>query len=707
MIRCLGPVEVESDGQLWRPSGMLARFVALLAAHRGQTVTVDQFIDELWSGEPIATADSAFRTYTAEVRKRVGESGLDVADRLVRLRSTVAIDIDQFAGLCGRADAAAANREAGTAVLLLKEALDLWRGDAYHGLDFAPGASDKEWLVERRATAEELLAGQLLASGEVSLAVASLRRLVAEAPDRERRSELLMRALADDGRVPEALRAYQFFRRHLKETTGSFPSPVVANLERSLLLLHPEPVRSEELEVGDAESLDDPVLVRLRAAEDDWAAAMDARQTAFDEAAVRGDTSLVAEIALLAEGSGRSFFGEERLGALLRRAIDIVGPDADPQVLARLHAEYVCRIGLETGRDDEQVASSSDWLEAHAHDNAPIITMVTNRALLHLHTTAAAGLGAVGPRIDALLRLSDELGDLDAHADGLAFASRAALVRGDGRQWRALVDEIAQFAIRAGRPIDRWARHAIASTHADLSGDPETWWAHLDAAEAITRVHDVADAALARRCSLLAMRWQDALDARPSLTVPGQDEGERGFAMFTSTLDRSFRGEVNAGDPLLPALVGHATSATNAIVRGPILAISAQIIWNVQNVALAGDLLTAYGSDDSAMVVVGMSPIACFGPTDRYRAMLAALCGDARVEDFLAAASDAAQRVRAPRWRARLLHDGAAIRSSLGSEAEAEADAVVLRARADVASGFAKKGHGHRRVPDRVIDRPS
>ena len=95
-IRCLGPMQVESGSELWLPKGKPAHLLALLVVHRRMMVRVDTLIDELWLGEPVAKAETAFRVYVGEIRKRIGFDGLIHEDRFVRLAPSLLIDIDEF-----------------------------------------------------------------------------------------------------------------------------------------------------------------------------------------------------------------------------------------------------------------------------------------------------------------------------------------------------------------------------------------------------------------------------------------------------------------------------------------------------------------------------------------------------------------------------------------------------------------------------------
>ena len=118
----------------------------------------------------------------------------------------------------------------------LTQALDLWRGPALEGMADEPWAlGTAARLDEERAAATEDLAEALVACGRPVEAITLLGGLTAAHPYRERPVALLMRALAGEGRLTEALRAYQRLRSLLREHIGLEPSSALRWLEAELL----------------------------------------------------------------------------------------------------------------------------------------------------------------------------------------------------------------------------------------------------------------------------------------------------------------------------------------------------------------------------------------------------------------------------------------------------------------------------------------
>jgi DNA-binding SARP family transcriptional activator len=72
-FRLLGPIEVWDCGeQIAVGAGKQRALLALLLLHVGHAVPVDQVVDELWGGNPPATAVNALWVYVANLRRALG-----------------------------------------------------------------------------------------------------------------------------------------------------------------------------------------------------------------------------------------------------------------------------------------------------------------------------------------------------------------------------------------------------------------------------------------------------------------------------------------------------------------------------------------------------------------------------------------------------------------------------------------------------------
>ena len=156
----LGPLLVMGDGQPIEIRGAKERtLLAILVSRAGQVVGTHELVDTLWGDNPPRTAAKSLQTHVLRLRNmlephRMGRPRLIVTEgqgyRLVV--EPTQVDATRFVNLVD-----AAQRSAPQAALEpLREALELWRGPAYAGLDSAaPLAADARRLEEVRLVALE------------------------------------------------------------------------------------------------------------------------------------------------------------------------------------------------------------------------------------------------------------------------------------------------------------------------------------------------------------------------------------------------------------------------------------------------------------------------------------------------------------------------------------------------------------------------
>jgi predicted ATPase/DNA-binding SARP family transcriptional activator len=232
----LGPLEVRVAGQPVAVPG--ARQRALLTAlllRRGSVVPFDRLVDDVFGEQPPEEARNALQTYIARLRHALGPAAGVVVTRAPGYVLEVpedAVDVDRFAALLVRARQAQAPTGA---LILLEEALGLWRGPAYAEFaeTFARGEALR--LQELRLAAREDRAALLVRLGHPAEATAALEAIVAGEPWRERAVELLVSALAEAGRAGHALAAYAGYRERLRDELGLDPSPRLQRLEQQVL----------------------------------------------------------------------------------------------------------------------------------------------------------------------------------------------------------------------------------------------------------------------------------------------------------------------------------------------------------------------------------------------------------------------------------------------------------------------------------------
>jgi DNA-binding SARP family transcriptional activator len=237
-FRVLGPLEVRRDGApVALPRPKQRALLAALLLNAGQVVSTDRLIEAVWGREPPRTALPALQGLVADLRKALGEETIATRPPGYQLElGSGRLDLHRFERLVedGARARTAGNPERGAA--LLREALDLWRGQPLADFsydDFAQPAIARLEEV-RLAAIEERVEADLELGRHAELA-GELETLLAEHPLRERLRGQLMVALYRSGRQADALDAYQEARRVLVEELGIDPSPQLQRLERAIL----------------------------------------------------------------------------------------------------------------------------------------------------------------------------------------------------------------------------------------------------------------------------------------------------------------------------------------------------------------------------------------------------------------------------------------------------------------------------------------
>jgi DNA-binding SARP family transcriptional activator/pimeloyl-ACP methyl ester carboxylesterase len=231
-FRVLGPLEV-SGAPL--AGGRQRALLALLLAREGRVLTTTELTTQLWGDEPPRDAVAATHNLISRLRRALDHGELRTHPAGYRL----VIDADQvdarrFAALVGQARAD--GRPPAEAARLLSEALDLWRGAPYDGVDDLPDlrlAAIR--LDELRLSARQDRAEAWLRAGDASAALADLELLVREQPLREGPRALYLRALYAAGRHADALADLRSYRTLLAQELGLEPSAALQGLERSIL----------------------------------------------------------------------------------------------------------------------------------------------------------------------------------------------------------------------------------------------------------------------------------------------------------------------------------------------------------------------------------------------------------------------------------------------------------------------------------------
>ena len=237
-VDVLGPLVMAVDGHVVDVPGPKRRAVlAVLTMADGRAVSVDDLLDAIWPSGAPDTGRATLHSHISRLRGHLGAG----AGRLAGLEHGYRLDLDDDAVDARRAaallDAASVRQTSDVegAFRLLGEARSLWRGPPLSDLqDVAPLAAWTVALDELRRDVDETLVSVALDCGRTAEVLEVARTLVAADPLRESGVVLLMRALAQSGRAPEALRAGYEFHRRLRAETGLAPSAALNELERTI-----------------------------------------------------------------------------------------------------------------------------------------------------------------------------------------------------------------------------------------------------------------------------------------------------------------------------------------------------------------------------------------------------------------------------------------------------------------------------------------
>ena len=237
-FRMLGPFEVVDDERSLALGGPKQRaLLAVLLLHRREVVLSDRLIDELWGGQPPATAGKTLRVYVSNLRKALGDGVLATRGRGYVLAPVPdQVDLDRFERLAAEGRDLLERGDVRAARERLRTALALWRGSALADFLYEPFAeSEIARLEEARLAAIEDRIDADLALGSDGALISELESLVALHPLQERMRGQLMRALYRAGRQADALAVYRQTRERLREELGLEPSRMLQDLERSIL----------------------------------------------------------------------------------------------------------------------------------------------------------------------------------------------------------------------------------------------------------------------------------------------------------------------------------------------------------------------------------------------------------------------------------------------------------------------------------------
>jgi DNA-binding SARP family transcriptional activator/ABC-type transport system substrate-binding protein len=234
----LGPLEARQGDSVVSIGGPKQRaLLALLLLHANEVVSRERLIEELWPERP-RDRDHSLDHHISRLRRALGEPSL-IATRGGGYVLDVApdcIDAHRFEQILEEGKRANADGDPAAALERLREALALWRGNAFADLAYEPFARvESERLEELRLLALEERIDAELALGVAAALVPELESLAARHPLRERIRAQLMLALYRSGRQADALRVYADARQTLAGDLGLEPGPELRQLEQAIL----------------------------------------------------------------------------------------------------------------------------------------------------------------------------------------------------------------------------------------------------------------------------------------------------------------------------------------------------------------------------------------------------------------------------------------------------------------------------------------
>jgi WD40 repeat protein/DNA-binding SARP family transcriptional activator len=237
-FRILGPLEVESDGDLLSVSRRQPRaLLAVLLLDANRVVPRDRLVEALWGEQPPERSANALQVYVSQLRRLLGRDLIvtQPPGYLIHVEDG-RLDLKRFEHLVSEAR----RRDAADAATRLRDALSLWRGPPLADLPDTPLLEgERRRLEELRLGALEARIDADLALGEQAALVPELETLVRDQPLRERFRGQLMLALYRSGRQAEALDVFGQGRRVLVEELGIEPGRALQELERAVLRQDP------------------------------------------------------------------------------------------------------------------------------------------------------------------------------------------------------------------------------------------------------------------------------------------------------------------------------------------------------------------------------------------------------------------------------------------------------------------------------------
>lgn len=361
----LGPVGVRSDG-VGVPLGPPLRrtLLALLAWHRGSTVSVDRIVDALWEAEPPSRPEASIQAMMSHLRRAIepdrGPRGhaeilrTQLPGYRLVLPAEAGLDVDDFRGALSAARAARSTGDHSSAAAAATHALQFWSGTPFAGaVDVAFVREATYRLEDERVAAQLIRAESAVALGRHDEVLGELEAMARAQPHDETVWRLLVLALYRSGRTADALSRHRTFVETQADELGLDPSPAFAELLERLLRQDPElavpAVTPSASAVPDATAASDTPAAADSALEPAVQATTRVARPAGTILGRRRELSVVDEVVSAAIGG--------RAGIVLLTGPAGIGKSALAEELCRRAADAGVAVGVGRCHEDADVGA--------------------------------------------------------------------------------------------------------------------------------------------------------------------------------------------------------------------------------------------------------------------------------------------------------------------------------------------------------------
>jgi DNA-binding SARP family transcriptional activator len=226
-VQLCGRLVIERNGRSMEhllPSRQGRRLFAYLGLNRHRAVRRAELVDAIWPDEPPAAGDAGLNALISRLRRALGADAVE-GRGTVRLRlGDASVDVETATAAVHRAESAVAGERwaegwGPALVALFVAERELLPDDDAPWID-----EERRRLADIRLRSLEAYTAAVGIGGpELAGAVRTGRLLVQIAPLHERGYQLLMRGLAEQGNVAEALRVYTTLCDTLRDELGVVP----------------------------------------------------------------------------------------------------------------------------------------------------------------------------------------------------------------------------------------------------------------------------------------------------------------------------------------------------------------------------------------------------------------------------------------------------------------------------------------------------